>query len=291
MVWPRNLAIFYPFDAASFPYWQVAACVLLLLGISVFVVYLGRNQRYLILGWFWFVVTLIPVIGIVQAGSQAYADRYTYVPYIGLFIMLAWGLPQLFSNLPQLKIALGVSIVIVPAALGICAYRQTSYWKNSVTLFSHTIEVTQNNWLGYNNLGVAYDKLDRGADAIEAYKNAIRIKPDDAEAHYNLGVAYGKLGRYQESIEACKQAIEIKPDYAQARNNLGNAYDKLGRFTEAIDAYKQAVKIKPDYAQAHVNLGITYLATGDKNSALAEYNILKLLNPQFANDLLEQINK
>ena len=229
MFWPQNLAVFYPFDADSFAFWQVAMCVLLLLVISVFVIRFGRNQKYLPVGWFWFVGTLVPVIGLVQVGVQAYADRYTYIPYIGLFIMIAWGLPELLSKWPYRKIALGISMVIVLTALGICTHRQVSFWNNSITLFSHAIEVTQNNYIAYNNLGVAYGNLGRYQEAIEAYKQAIRIKPDYAEAHYNLGVAYGNLGRYQEAIEAYKQAIRIKPDYAEAYYNLGVAYSNLGR--------------------------------------------------------------
>jgi Flp pilus assembly protein TadD len=325
MFWPRNLTVFYPFNAASIPFWQVAICALLLLVISVLVVYLGRNQRYLTLGWFWFVGTLIPVIGIVRVGSQAYADRYTYIPYIGLFIMLAWLGPQLLSNQPQRKTVLSLSMILSLVSLGICAYRQVSYWNNNVTLFSHAIEVTQNNWLAYNNLGAAYSGLGRDSEAIdacqraikirpdcaEAYNNlgnaysnlsryseaidafnrAIEIKPDYAKAYNNLGVAYGGLGRYQQEIEVYQQAIKIRPDYAQAYNNLGAAYTNLGRYSEAIDAYQQAIKIRPDYAEAHYNLGYVYFTIGNKKSALTEYNILELLNPQFADELLNRINK
>jgi protein O-mannosyl-transferase len=323
--WPRNLAVFYPFDAAGIPFQQIAMCVLLLLVISVFVIRFGRNQRYLPVGWFWFVGTLIPVIGIVQVGSQAYADRYTYIPYIGLFIMIAWLLPQLLSKWPQRKIILGALMVLVLAPLGICAHRQVSYWNNSFTLFSHAIEVTQNNYVAYNGRGVAYGRLGRDTDAIEeyqqaikikpdyaeayynlgniyaklgryteaieAYKQAIRIKPNDAETHNNLGVAYGKLGRLQDAAEAYKQAIRIKPDYADAHYNLGNTCRKLGRSQDAIDAYKQAAKIQPDFALAHYNLGVAYLETGDKNSALEEYKILKTLDAEKANKLFNLINK
>jgi Flp pilus assembly protein TadD len=258
MFWPSNLAIFYPLNiSGNIPFRQVAICALLLLGISLFVVRLGRNQKYLILGWFWFVAALIPVIGIVQVGQQAYADRYTYIPYIGLFIMLAWGLPQLLSKWPQRKIVLGLSMVIILTTLGICAHRQTSYWKNSFTLFSHANQVTQNNWL----------------------------------AHYDLGLAYGNLGRLPQAMEAFSQAIRINPNYARAHYNLGVAYGRLGRWPEAIDAFSLAIRVKPDYAEAHNNLGNAYLATGDKNSAMAEYNILKYLNSEMANKLLTQINK
>jgi tetratricopeptide (TPR) repeat protein len=268
ILWPQNLAVYYPFDVNNFVFWQVAMCVLLLLVISIFVIRFGRNQKYLPLGWFWFVGTLVPVIGFVQVGSQAYADRYTYVPYIGLFIMIAWGLPTLISKWPQRKIALGLSMVIVLTTLGICAHRQVSCWKNGITLFLHTIEVTQNNYVAYNHVGLAYSSLDRYEESMEAYKQAIRIKPDYADAQNNLGFAYGKLGRYQESIEAYKQAVRIKPAYADAQNNLGNAYGKLGRFTEAIGAFSQAIRLKPNYAEAQNNLGVAYAGLGRYTEAI-----------------------
>ena len=258
LFWPRNLAVFYPFDADSLAFWQMAMCVLLLLVISIFVIRFGRNQKYLLVGWFWFVATLVPVIGFVQVGRQAFADRYTYIPYIGLFIMIAWGLPELLSKWPQRKNALGLSMVISLTTLGICTHQQVSFWNNSTTLFSHAIEVTQNNYIAYNNRGVAYNSIGHYENAIEAYKQAIRIRPDYAEAHYNLGIAYGELGHNQEAIESFKQAIGIKPNSAEAHYNLGIIYGKLGRDQEAIESFKQAIKIKPDYAEAHCILGAAY---------------------------------
>jgi tetratricopeptide (TPR) repeat protein len=282
MFWPQNLAVFYPFDAGSFAFWQVGLCVLLLLVISVFVIRFGRNRKYLLVGWFWFVVTLVPVIGLVQVGSQALADRYTYISYTGLFIMIAWGLPELFSKWPQRKIALGLSMVIALIPLGICTHRQVSYWNNSFTLFSRTIEVTQNNHIVYNNLGVAYDKLGRYQNAIEAYKQAIRIKPDFAQANSNLGVTYGKLGRYQDEIESCKQAIRIKPDFAEAHNNLGFAYGSLNRYQDEIESCKQAIRIKPDYAEAYYNLGFAYANLGRYQDAVGAYKQAIRIKPDYA---------
>ena len=291
MFWPQNLAVFYPRDIDRFSFWQIILCVLLLLVIFFLAFWFGRERKYLPVGWFWFVGTLIPVIGLVQSGDQAYADRYTYISYIGLFIMIAWGLPELLSKWPQRKIALGLSMVIVLTTLGICAHQQVSYWNNSFTLFSHAIEVTQNNYVAHNIRGVAYDSLGRYQDAVEAYKQTIRIKPDYADAHYNLGVAYYKLGRYQDAIEACKQTIRIKPDYAKAYINLGVTYYKLGRYQDAVEAYKQAIRIKPDFADAHYNLGVAYLVTGDKSSALEECKILKTLDAEKANELFKLIYK
>jgi tetratricopeptide (TPR) repeat protein len=202
-------------------------------------------------------VTLIPVISIVQGGRQAMADRYTYVPYIGLFLMLGWGLPKLLSKLPYQKIIFGLSMAAALTPLGICAHRQTGFWKDSITLFSHAIKVTQNNYVAYNNLGNAYGRLGRWSEAVDAQQQAVKIRPDSARAYYNLGVVYNGLARWH----------------------------------EAIEAYRQAIRIKPNYSKAHNNLGYAYLAAGDKNSAMAEYNILKSLNPEMADNLLKEINK
>ncbi len=300
MFWPQNLAVFYPFNVVgTIPFWQVVVCALLLFGISFLVIHLGRNQRYLILGWFWFVATLIPVIGIIQIGLHAYADRYTYVPYIGLFIIIAWGLPQLLSKWTSAssvesskqRTVLGVSMVIALTALGISAHRQVSYWNNSFKLFSHALEVTQNNYIAYDHLGVAYGELGRSSEAIDAFKQTIKIKPNFADAHYNLGVAYSGLNRLPDAINAFKQAVKINPDLANAYYNLGVVYNRIGRYTEAIDANKQAIKIKPDLAKAHYALGVNYLATGDKNSALEEYKILKNLDADKASKLSKSIYK
>ncbi len=322
---PENMAVFYPRDIERFSFWQIAMCAILLLGISVFVICFGRKQKYLFVGWFWFVGTLIPVIGLVQVGGQSYADRYTYIPYIGLFIMIAWGLPEVLLKWPQRKLTIGISMVIVLTALGICAYRQVSYWKNSFTVFTHALEVTQNNYIAYCSLGVAYGELGRYQEAIDAYNQAIKINPDYAEAHYNLGVAYVTVGRYQEAIEASKQAIRVKPDYSEAYNNLGVAYStvgrrqdeiesykqairikpdyagahynlgfaygELGRWQEAIESFKQAIRIKPGYAEAHLGLGVAYLEAGDKDSAVEEYKILKAMDAEMANKLFDLIHK
>jgi Flp pilus assembly protein TadD len=282
MFWPQNLAIFYPFDLARFEFWQILLCILLLLFISIFVIYAGRKRRYLAVGWFWFVITLVPVIGFVQVGNQALADRYTYIPYIGLFIMIAWGLPELLSEWPYRKIAFGISIVVVLTALGISTYRQVGYWKNSFILFSHAIEVTQGNYLAYNNLGNAYCNLGRYREAVEAYRQAIKIKPDYAKAHNNLGNAYWNLGRHQESIEAYKQAVRKEPDYADAQYNLGNAYCNLGRYQEAIEAYQQAIKLKPDNAVAYNNLGFAYGKLGRYDEEIEAFGQAVRIKPDYA---------
>ena len=324
MFWPQNMSVFYPLDIVHIPLWRIALCILLVLVITIFAVRFGRKQRYLPVGWFWFVVTLVPVIGIVQSGAQGYADRYTYIPYIGLFIVIAWGLPELLSKWRYRNIALGMAAVIVLTASGVCAYIQTGHWKNSYTLFTHAIEVTQNNAVAHDCLGnylrdngktdlaiehykkaiqfnqfnpmalnnLGYIMSDRGDvnKAIEYFQQAIKIKPDYAEAQYNIGVACDALGRRQDAIEAYKQAIRIQPDYHNAHFNLGFACYQLGRYQDAIEAYKRAIRIKPDFAMAHYALGVAYVVLGDKSSALEEYKILKTLNTEQANNLLNLIN-
>jgi tetratricopeptide (TPR) repeat protein len=281
MFWPQDLAVFYPLGD-NIAFWQVAMSVLLLLVISILVIRFRRERKYLSAGWFWFLGTLIPVIGLVKVGDQAYADRYTYVPYIGLFIMIAWGLPELLSKLPYRKMTLGISGMIALTALGICAHQQVSYWNNSIALFSHAIEVTQNNYIAYSNRGSAYVVLGRGTEAMDDYKQAIRIKPHYAEAYYNLGVAYGCPGRWQDAIDAHKQAIKIDPDYAEAYNNLGVAYGGLGGWQDAIDAYKQAIKIKPDYAEAYNNLGVACRSLGHGTEAIDAYKEAIRIKPDYA---------
>ncbi|MGD0786228.1 MAG: tetratricopeptide repeat protein, partial [Sedimentisphaerales bacterium] len=325
MFWPAGLAPFYPHPYENVSVLYAVISAILLLAVTIIVLRFVKNRRYLVTGWFWYLGTLIPVLGIVQVGNHAMADRYTYITLIGLFVIIAWLLPELLVKWPQRKIALGISMVIVLTALGICAYRQTSFWNNNLTLFSHTIEVTQNNYIAYNSLGSVYNGLGRYDEAIEYYKQAIKTEPGYAAAYNNLGVAYSSIGRYKDAIDTFKQTIEIrtdyaeayynlgfaydkfglaanaidtykqtvkiKPDYAEAYNNLGVAYAKLGRLPEAIDAFKQAIKIEPDLAEAHRNLGYAYLTIGDKSSAMAEYNILESLDPQLANKLLNQINQ
>jgi tetratricopeptide (TPR) repeat protein len=290
MIWPSRLAMYYPHPVENVSVLYAVISAIPLLAVTILVIRFAKNHRYLATGWFWYLGTLIPVIGVIQVGIHAMADRYTYITLTGLFIIIAWGLPELLKKLlsaspvesPQRKIALGLSMVIVLTTLGICAHRQTSYWKNSFTLFSHTIEVTQNNWLAHNNLGNAYVRLGRYEEAIEAYKQAIKINPNLTETHTNLGVVYNKLGRYQYAIDTFKQAIKIKPDYAEAHYNLGIAYGSLSRWSEAIETFKQAIKIKPDYAEAYYNLGVAYTGLDRWPEAIDAYLQTIKIDPNYA---------
>ena len=200
MFCPSKLAIFYPHPLDTIAHVKAAGCILLLIALTGLFLYLARRKKYLATGWLWYLGTLIPVIGLVQVGSQAYADRYTYIPYIGLFIVIAWGIGELLSRLPYRRFSVGFLSAIVLTTLGLYAHRQVGFWNNGITLFSHAIDVTEDNAIAYNSLSAAYGDLGHFQAQMEAAQQAIKIKPKYAEAHNNLGVAYGGLGRYEDAI-------------------------------------------------------------------------------------------
>jgi tetratricopeptide (TPR) repeat protein len=282
MVWPSGLAAFYPHPGSNLPLWQAGAAFAVLAGISVLAIYLAQRRKYLFTGWFWYIGTLAPVIGLVQIGSYAMADRFTYIPLTGLFIIIAWGADGLLAGRPKGKIVLSISAAAALSALLICTSFQVRYWRNNTTLFEHAIKVTTNNFLAYNNVGFAYGELGRWTEAMEAFRQAIKIRPDYTEAYNNLGVAYNKFGRYAEEIEAYKQAVKIKPDYAKAHYNLGVAYSKLGRLTEAMEAFQQAINLKPDYVEAHYNLGVAYGELGRWTEAIEAHKQAIRIRPDNA---------
>jgi tetratricopeptide (TPR) repeat protein len=281
LFWPQKLAVFYPLDYQKFALWQVAMCVLLLAAVTILVIYLRQKRKYLVTGWFWFAGTLIPVIGLVHIGLQAYADRYTYIPYTGLFIMIAWGLPDILSKWKFRKTALGLSMAAALSILGFYAHRQAGFWKDNMTLFSHANEVTQDNYLAHQNLGAAYSNAGSYRESIEEYRRAIQIKANDSRPYFGLGIVYGKLGRGQEEIESYKQALKLEPDNVEAMLNLGAAYEKQGLYQEAAESYRQAIKIKMDYADAYFNLGIVYCKLGQYQDAAEACQKAIKIRPNF----------
>jgi tetratricopeptide (TPR) repeat protein len=290
MIWPSHLSIFYPYQEIL-PLWKVVGAGLLLTSVSVLVIRVVHKLPYLAVGWFWYIGTLIPVIGLVQVGSQAMADRYTYVPLIGLFVMVAWSAPDILAGWRHRRVVLSISAGILLSILMIATRLQVPHWQNSIMLFGHSIDVTSNNYLAHNNLGSAFMRQGKIQEAIAHFTEALRISPDDPEVHYNLGVVLQGQGKLQEAIIHFAQAVRIKPDYAIAHNNLGVALVVQGKIQEAIAHFAKAVQAKPDYAEAHINLGFGYLTIGDKVSALEEYKVLKKLNPYLADQLYQKIPK
>jgi hypothetical protein len=274
LFWPQNLSVFYPLNTGGITNWQIWACVLLLLSISILVIHF-RSRRYLAVGWFWFIGTLVPVIGIVQVGTQAFADRYTYIPYIGLFIMIAWGGAELSLNRPYLKIISGISMAAIIAAFGICTFYQAGYWKNSVAIFSHAIETTDNNYLAHCNLAKELRAQGKTAQAIEHFKKSYHIAPNYPDTVNGLGCALFDNGNIDEAIYYFQRAIEVRPDSPYARNNLGFALEQKGRINEAVDLFRQAVQLKPDFEQAQRNLANALAVQGKTSEPAANSSVSK----------------
>ena len=284
MVWPSSLAIFYPHAAsthAAIPMWEIAGAILLIGGLSFLAFWEGQRRPYITVGWLWYLGTLVPVIGLVQVGYQAMADRYTYVPLVGVFIAIAWGIPNLFSKIRFRNLALGVLGGAIVAVLSVAAWSQVSYWRNDVTLFSRALTVTQDNWLAWNNLGAAYDRLGQPEQAIVRYREALRIRPGYVDAWNNLGAAYHKLGQPQKAIIYYEEALRIKPDYTKAWNNLGAAYYQLGQPEQAIMYYRRALETNPDYADAWYNLGLAYAKNGQLHQAIDCFREALRIKPDF----------
>jgi len=257
-VWPKGLAVFYPHPGNALAAWKGILCGLALVGITAIVIKFIRKAPYLAVGWFWYLGTLVPVIGIVQAGVQAMADRYAYVPLIGIFIIAAWGVPELISKWRYKEKVLSISVGIIIPTLLVTTWWQVNHWKNSITVFKHAIRVTDKKYPGspvvHNNLGIALVAEGKNEEAISHYKMAIKLNPDFALAHNNLGNALSAERKIEEAISHLKMAIKLNPDFADAYNNLGVALVAEGKNEEAISHYKMAIKINPDFAAAQKNL-------------------------------------
>jgi Flp pilus assembly protein TadD len=282
--WPRNLAVFYPFPA-TFSVSAVGGAALLLVGISVAAFGLARRRPYLAVGWLWYLITLLPVIGLIQLAGYSHADRYTYVPLMGVFLALTWGVAELVSRWrgPALACA-GAAVALMILLCLVRARQQVGYWKESETLFRHALAVTQDNWLAHINLGEALDAKGQTDEAIRHYEEALRLKPDHPSAHINLGAALDDKGQTDEAIRQYQEALRLKPDQAQAHNNLGIALGRKGQTDEAIRQFQEAIRLKPDHADAHYNLGVALGNKGQTDEALRQFQETVRLRPDHAQD-------
>ena len=281
MIWPQHLAVYYP-HPGNIPLWQSAGAVFILVALSVMAIRPWRNRPYLTVGWLWYLVTLSPVIGLVQAGSQAMADRYTYISLIGLFIMVAWFVPSLLVGWRNRRALLVILTSVLLSVLAMSTWMQVRHWKNSVTLFQHTIEVTTDNHFARNNLGVALARQGRLDEAIYHYFESLRIKADQGEVHNNLANALAARGDSEEALSHYYKALQIAPDSASAHNNLGITLARLGKVDEAIGHYQEALRLKPDYAGAHYNLGNVLVNRGSVEEAISHYTEALRIWPDWA---------
>jgi Flp pilus assembly protein TadD len=282
MFWPTDMAVYYP-QPGYWPLEKVLLAGVLLAGISALVFLQRRRQPFLLVGWLWFAGALLPVIQLVQAGPVAMADRFTYVPSVGLLVLIIWGGYELTRgwrhHVMVLSLA-GAAAILLCFAL---TREQLGYWRDSETLFRHTLKVTQNNYIALINLGTALGGKGRIEEAVSQFQQAIRLKPDDALAHENLGVALDIEGRTDEAMSEFQEAIRLKPDYADPHYNFGVALDNAGRIEEAISQLQTSVRLKPDDADAHFNLGNAFLNKGQIDEAIGEYRAALRLKPDYAN--------
>jgi len=318
--WPNDLAVYYPYTTAGTPAWQIICAAFLLIGITAFFFFQPRKlSGYLVVGWLWFLGTLVPVIGIVQVGGQTMADRYFYIPSIGLFIVIAFGLADFARSwrvAPSVRTGIAVAVLLILATL---TNAQIHRWTDSFTLFKHTLAVTPPNLIIENNLGSAlsrsglhdeaaahfekalqimpahyepllYDALlnmgisrfyqNRLPEAIEYCQSALRLRPDAPKAHDLLGMALAMQGHGEAALDEMRHAAELAPNDADIQKDLGVTLARLGRIPESIDHFHEALRLNPYNASAHNNLGLSLLQSGKPGESIPEFEAALRLNPE-----------
>jgi Tfp pilus assembly protein PilF len=282
MLWPMDLAVFYPHPGNSLAVWPVALAALLLVILSLGVWWQGRRSRYLVVGWLWYLGTLIPVSGLIQVGGQAMADRYAYVPLMGLFIILAWGTAELAQTLRFPKewlLAPGLCLLVTLALL---TRVQLGYWQTTRELFEHALAVTSDNPVAHNALGIELMEEKQLGKAVEHLTQALAMDGDRADTHNNLGLALSRQGRLEEAIQHYQQALQIRPDSYAAHNNLGLVVLGAGRVDEAMNHFSQALLLNPNYVEAYNNLGTVLLKKDNRAQAIELFRKALELRPGFA---------
>ncbi len=277
MVWPTKLACLYPHPVASIPTWQVIGYALFLVIVSYLVIRAARARPYLAVGWFWYVIALVPVIGLVQVGAQAMADRYTYIPLTGIFIAMTWGVTEVavsrYARLLQVTAAL---IVLVLAAR---TWHQTGYWRNSIALFSHAIGVTEDNYVAHSGLGLSLNKQGKYHEAVKHLRESVRIAPT-GRAYHGLGVVYAQLDRLHDAVEAYEQSLQLQPNDPKTHSNYGFALIALGKLDAAAEHFKEGVSLDPDAVASRCGLAIVYTQRNRLDDAVREYEAAIRIDPK-----------
>jgi len=291
MLWPARLAVFYPHPNDRLPLGDVIVAISLIIGVSLLVIYLRRARPYLVTGWVWYVGMLVPVIGLVQVGEQAHADRYTYLPQIGLYIMVAWAVGDLLaeSRSRARRALIGVAAAITIVSLSVRAFGQTSYWKNSETLWNHTLAVTGENDVAHNNLGFLFLRKGELDKAISEFQAALDIRARETQTHYNLGAAliqnnlgnaFARKQLWDEAIGHLEEAVRLRPDYADGYFNLGSVLFQQGRIDEAVAQWQKVLAIRPTDAEVHRNIANALRKQGDVRGAIVEYEEALNITPE-----------
>jgi tetratricopeptide (TPR) repeat protein len=279
-VWPRNLAFFYPHAGDSLPAWKVAGAALLLVGVSALAVWSARRRPYLLVGWLWYLGTLVPVLGLVQVGLQGHADRYTYIPLVGIFLLLAWGVPEVLARWEVSPALTAAGTVVVVAGLGVAAWFQSGYWVDSPTLWRHTLEATGDNFMAHFQLGIHQMKRGNIATAQKHFAESVRLQPRMGQSHAALARTYSlQEGRQEEAMRSYQEALRLDPGLVEAHYDLGTLYDRQGNLEQAAHHYRQAVDLQPDHVPAHNNLGAACVRLGNWEEAVTQYRAALDLSP------------
>jgi tetratricopeptide (TPR) repeat protein len=254
MFWPANLAVFYPHPENRLPLWGILLAVAVLIGITIAATILRKSAPYFITGWLWYLGMLVPVIGLVQVGWQGHADRYTYLPQIGLYIAGTWAVADFTAAWHRHRLVVGAAALLVISAFAWSAWIQASYWRDSETLFNHALAVTPNNDVAQNNLGIVFLQNGQLDEAISRLQAAIDLRPENGPAHNNLAKALLQKGRLADAMIHYRKFLEIEPENVEARNILGTALIQQRRVREAIEQWQDALAIEPENGNASSNL-------------------------------------
>lgn len=285
-LWPDHLCAFYPLPAKP-PFLFAAGTGLALAGISALIVQIRRRYPFLAVGWFWFLGTLVPVIGLVQVGGQATADRYMYIPSIGLFIMIAWSIKHCLISRPQTRTLI---CTIVAAVLFCCALKtqwQMAYWRDSQTLFTRILSITKDCEMAQNGLGTALSSAGRKEEAIDHFKEALRINPSSVHAHYNLGIELANAGKLDEAMVHFSEALKLNPHNEQVHNNAGVVLAQQGKVEQALDQFKESIQLNPQYPKPYLNSARAWERLGNFGGAMTNYSKALQLEP----DSTETLNR
>jgi len=280
MIFPLHLSVFYP-RPATLPVWQVAGAGLFLAAIFLLAIWSLKKRPWFAVGWLWYVGTLIPVIGIVQVGLQSMADRYTYVPLIGLSIICVWGVAELLAKWSQKRIAGPLTASIIFAALAILSWVQNGYWANSTALYKHALNVTTDNYIAHGNLGAALYLKGEVNKATTHFIEALRIAPDYNDALTNLRVSLGNNGNHSinQTIEKLEKLVKNDPEHPALYYTLGFMYRRKGELNKAIDQYKKALSYQAEFPQAQFDLAFIYSIKGEFEKALESYKKTIAIQP------------
>ncbi|MBZ5637381.1 MAG: tetratricopeptide repeat protein, partial [Acidobacteriia bacterium] len=280
--WPASLAVFYPHPHGGLTPWPLSGSIVLLAAFTWLSLRFARRAPYVAFGWLWYLGTLVPVIGLVQVGQQAMADRYTYLPLIGIFVAIAWGVAEPAKRYRSARHAIPAACAALVLALSLVTRVQVGHWADDFALFEHALAVTSDNWLAHANLAGALAGEGRADEAIEHLEFSLRIVPGNAEAHYNLAKTLFKAGRIDEAIGHYDQSLRLRPDDAEAHDEMGDALARTGRYAEAIEHYERALRLKPDRVEALNGLGLALARSDRLPEAIESYQRALRIRPGFA---------